>query len=447
MAATLSELDLNFADRLQPQPRQESVQLTVDLIDSKNQFVNLKAPWQTLYAIDRESGYFLSWGWISALFEEYSSRVRILAVRRTDGPRKSASPADYVALFPISSRMRWSDSGQKFQTILEPCGRNALSELTGILCDPAHEAAAIAALADKISALPWTRFSMRYEPTGRRAKILLEALPDDRFVGRFRSYLINDDEIDNLNCPQVALPQVYDNWLSTLSSNTRQKIRRFTRRHLESGEWHVSQVRDDTLDRDIEIVLDHWQQRWVAEKGRSSTRRTTSIYRHMMKTAHQLGALHLPILWAGETPLVAHGCIWDASRRHVHFVLSGRSIENDRPNSGFLLHCDSIRRAVEAGFAIYDFGHGDEAYKASLGGSIKRLHYLFVERRSNHPVDTIDPYNMSHAVRRIRSSLDTGKTVEARAACNDLLKIIDAHSLKDGAALTTLTDLEHPDHG
>ena len=418
----------------------------MDLIETDAQFQALKEPWSRVYSRDIESGFYLSWGWISALFRQYSSRVRILAVRRFGDYSEQGADGEYVCFYPISTRMRWSKSRQEFQTILEPGGRAGLSELTGILCDPDHESPAIAALADKIAALPWTRFSMRYEPTGRRSKKLLYALPSQGFDGRFEDYLINKGTIDNLICPQIHLPDEYETWLASLSSNTRQKIRRFTRRHLDSGDWQVTQVSDATRDRDIDIALNFWTKRWVGEKGRSNTQRTTTIYRHMMQTAHDMGALHLPILWAGETPLVAHGCIADATRGHVHFVFSGRGTENDVPNSGLLLHCTSIRWAIEAGFGIYDFGHGDEAYKASLGGQNKRLHYLIVDRESENLRELTDPFNFSIAVKRVQSAIDAGKYDDARLLCQELTKIAEAHQANGGWTMQNIKDQEHRIH-
>ncbi|MCJ8310157.1 MAG: GNAT family N-acetyltransferase [Rhizobiaceae bacterium] len=439
MAALHANTEL---ENLEPQHELQlrgASELWVELVDSSDRFAELQQPWKALYTKDRESGFYLSWEWIAALFQDYAPQVRILAVRAHDGA--------YRAFFPISTRTRWSRSTQKFQTVLEPAGRAALSELTGILCDPNHEAAVVPALARAIAALPWTRFSMRYEPTGRRSKLLLDALPAERFKGRFRAYLINEDTVDNLNCPQVRLPADHDQWLAGLSANTRQKIRRFTRRHLDSGAWHITQVSDETLTRDLDITLDMWTQRWVAEKGRSAARRTTSIYRHMFETAHRHGMLHLPILWSGDTPLVAHACIADTSRGHVHFVAAGRSLENDQPNSGLLLHSESIRWAIDAGFRLYDFGHGDEAYKISLGGKNKRLQYLFVERRSLSPLDAIDTFNLSSAVRKIRSLIRHGKTREARSALAELSKIVEAHQLPDHDITHLSSKLEADPHG
>ena len=420
------------------QPENASA-LSVEIIDSITQIQSLQEPWQSIYRRDPESGFFLSYDWISALFEQYPSRMRVLAIRGTDG--------GYLGFFPISTRVRWSRSVKKFQTVLEPGGRAALSELTGILVDPVHEKPVLNALAGAIAALPWTRFTIRYEPTGRRSRILLDALPADQFKGRFRSYLINDDTIDNLSCPQVHLPDSHEAWLVSLSSNTRQKIRRFSRRHLASGDWRVTQTSAETLQRDLDIVLDLWTQRWVGEKGKSGARRTTTIYRHMFETAHAMGMLHLPVLWAGDNPLVAHACIADRSRGHVHFVAAGRSVDHDQPNSGLLLHSESMGWAIDSGFSVYDFGHGDEAYKASLGGQNKKLHYLYVERISDDPKLAIDPFNLSGAKRKIRACIEAGPSEDGRIAGAAFSKIVEAHRPHDEELTKLISKMEAQYHG
>ncbi|NKB51075.1 MAG: hypothetical protein GKR97_02425 [Rhizobiaceae bacterium] len=107
--------------------------LVVETIDSIETFLKLEPAWKALYELDSESGYFLSWGWISNVFRRNRDRIRILAVRNV------GKNTGYVAFFPITSRIRWSSSKQSFQGILEPGGRVALSELTGFLCHPDEE--------------------------------------------------------------------------------------------------------------------------------------------------------------------------------------------------------------------------------------------------------------------------------------------------------------------
>ncbi len=433
---------LPVQDRPLTQPHKPTVApaLVVETIDSKETFLGLEQAWKALYAQDQESGYFLSWGWISKVFHNNPDRIRILAVRKT------GADAGYIAFFPVTSRIRWSNSDQNFQGILEPGGRVALSELTGFLCNPDTEKVAISAIADSVSSMPWTRFSMRYEPTGRRSEHFLKCFPTDRFRGQFEDYRINQGSVDNLVCPQIELAPTYDDYLAKLSSNTRQKIRRFTRRELDSGNWHITQVTADTVDRDITILMDLWMSRWGSKKKQSQARKTAATYRHMMEASHELGALHLPILWQGDRPLVAHGCISDTSRGQVHFVLSGRSSDPDQQNSGLLLHSDSIRRAIENGFSIYDFGHGDEPYKSSLGGTDKRLNYIVVERLTDEIPETIDLFNITDPARKIRSFIDKGDMSKASIACDELLKIMEAKPRTRGPLTNIPKDLEAQSH-
>ena len=409
---------------------------SVELIDSKDHFLSLKRSWESLYAGDPETGFFMSWGWISSVFHRFPGRLRILAVRG------SGRGSDYVAFFPVASRIRWSASKQEFQGVLEAGGRPGLSEQTGFLCDPAHEQGAIAAIATAVCALPWTRFSMRYEPTGRRSEIFLSWLPETGFRGQFDEWLINDGTVDNLANPQVKLAASFDDYLAGLSSSTRQKVRRFTRRHMESGLWHVSQASGSNAERHIEILLELWNKQWGAQRRSSQARKTVSIYRHMLQTAHQMGALHLPILWQDDTPLVAHGCIRDMDRSHVYFVLSGRNMQLEHHNSGMLLHCDSISRAIDEGMSIYDFGHGDESYKLSLGGICQRLHYVTINRLSDDLAQTVDTFNMTDPARKIRHFIDKQDLQLARRACNQMLEILEASQTRTGPALATINDPE-----
>ena len=141
MAALRSNIDPLSTDLPDWLQWNDAPTLGVELIDSMEQLLALEEPWRAIYDRDPESGFFLSWDWIAALFQQYAPRVRVLAVRNTEG--------EYLGFFPISTRLRWSRSEQQFQTILEPGGRAGLSELTGIVCNRLHEKAVVSVLAGR----------------------------------------------------------------------------------------------------------------------------------------------------------------------------------------------------------------------------------------------------------------------------------------------------------
>ena len=280
------------------------------------------------------------------------------------------------------------------------------------------------AIGEQLSQLPWSRLSLRYEPTGKRSSYLMKALGSRDFRSKFKDYRINKGTIDNLICPQIQLPDDYQDYLQTgVSSNTRQKIKRFTRKYLDTGELHISHTTPETVERDVDVLLTLWVQKWSGLKGRSSARRIAMKYKNMLMSFSRHGVLNLPILWQSQTPVSALGCLADHRQGHLLFILSGREEQSDIPQTGLLQHSGNIRWAIENNFKIYDFGHGDERYKYSFGAEDKTLHYFSIRRRSHKKSFLFDPLSVDESVETTKQLLNQRKFRQARNACEHLIQI------------------------
>ncbi|MEY8839390.1 GNAT family N-acetyltransferase, partial [Cribrihabitans sp. XS_ASV171] len=202
--------------------------LRVARIDRFDAFERLRPDWKSLEARDPEGTVFLSWDWLAQGFRDNPDRWMVLAIFAGE---------TLVAVFPLRARVRWSGSRAEFQTELAAGGLFLWSEYTGFLCDPDWEETAMTIFAEALQELPWYDLTLRYEASQRRAALFMRAFPEEAFRVGFRDYMINRGQTDNLLCPYVDLPDDYETWLSQgPGKNTRQKIRRFTRRYLDSGD-------------------------------------------------------------------------------------------------------------------------------------------------------------------------------------------------------------------
>ncbi|UXX81849.1 GNAT family N-acetyltransferase [Roseovarius pelagicus] len=387
------------------------------MIDTLTAFDRLERDWRALEVLDPEGTVFLSWAWLRQAFAANPDRWRVLGVKAS---------GNYVGFFPLKYRVHWSRANNELHSEIEAGGRLLWSEYTGFLCDPAHEAQTIALIAHTLQGMPWSRLSLRYEASMRRARRFADAFGTDLFDVQWPEYRINRGETDNLLCPQVSLPQEFETYMQeSLSRNTRQKLRRLMRNHLDTGEVEITNAGSDDFEDALHHLLEFWVSKWVPSKGAATAQKVAANYAQILRAAQSLGLLYMPILWRGETPLGVLGHILDPQMRRVHFIVAGRSEDADAPYVGHLLHAHSIRWAIENGYEIYDFCHGNEAYKYSFGATDNRVNYLTIRPRDTAALDqSFDPICNAEALRRALQYVEAGQNGRARTICARLADLL-----------------------
>ena len=92
--------------------------------------------------------------------------------------------------------------------------------------------------------------------------------------------------------------------------------------HAEAGE--IEHADGHTAERDIEILLRFWAERWGTEKGR----KLAAILRnHRLMLRHAFGAraLFLPVLWQDERPVGALAILVDVRKKSYLFFMATSS--------------------------------------------------------------------------------------------------------------------------
>ncbi len=400
--------------------------MQIDLIDDEETLNKLRANWDAIYEADPDAHLFMSWSWMSKWLPWVDLPWVVLAAR-------AEGASDYAAFFPLRIKTKERKSDGLYNDIT--MGGNHYADYTGIICHPDSEAQAIPAMAREIKRLNWTHLRLEgLRISERRTGLLLQEFPADNFdVGEESQ--IDDDKIDLSICPFARLPGDWDSYLNkSLSANSRQKLRRLLRQMDADPKLRITHTDKETLDRDIDILLKLWADRWAERKGD----RMPGILKNnrvMLRHAFEAGKLFMPILWLDERPLGALAIYVDEKKKSYLFFMAGRDQSFEGPSSGLLLHAHSIRHAIANGFTTYDFLRGNEPYKYSFGVEEHRIKSLLVATRDKKNLGgKLEPRGLDNAVQRARAHFRADRDMAAERAFRQILGA-DPHN---GDALYTL---------
>lgn len=285
----------------------------------------------------------------------------ILALRE----RPEGSP--YVAFFPLRIVTEPDKKTGRFHDSIVMAG-NAAADYTGFITLPDYENHAVAGFCSYIRQQNWTELKLDYlSGPPERHSAMIRALQGPLVM--FRDNMpTNPYNINNCICPVVSLPDTFDSYLdSHMSSQTRQKLRRFLRKVEGDDEYRITFATKETIKRDMDILFDFWRIRWAPHKGKERTELLIGATRQMLMDVYIRGDLEVPVLWFGDQPLGALANIIDRQKKSVLFYITGRDENWKTPSPGLVLHGHCIRRAIEQGFKTYDFLRGNEPYKYFFG--------------------------------------------------------------------------------
>lgn len=358
----------------------------VDVIRGMENFERYRSNWEAVYSADPEAQYFLSWTFLSSYMMRFKDAWFVLAAR--NGPPGSA----YVGFFPLRTRGKLNQKTGLVTNEVHMAGSYA-ADYSGILAEPAHQRAAIFAMARQLRQMNWAKIHIEnLRMSDRRRKYLFEALGDPRLKVTPLSRYNVLDKVDNAICPILDLPDSFDGYLERqVGSSTRQKIRRYMRKVESSDTLRITEVSAETLNRDVEALLNLWRARWAERKG-EKTPAIISSNRALMKAAFASGTFKLPLLWDGDKVVGALAYFLDHTKKQMLFHMAGRDESYDAVPSGLVLHAYAIRWGIENGYRSYDFMRGDEAYKFSFGPRVVNIHTFVVQTVSRRNLgEVIDP--------------------------------------------------------
>lgn len=357
--------------------------MNLEIIDNLESFQAARANWEDVYERDPQAQFFISWTWIFTTIKEIDELKipwSILAVR------SSHSASDYVGFMPLTIEIDEQESGG-FYNQLSLVGVTD-AEHPGFLCLPEYESVAISSFARYLQQQnAWSVLELPNVPQGdKRSSLFLNNFAPENFNTKEQSqdnYQDPLDEIENQIVPYITLPDSWELYLQNdLSSNMRQKIRRFMRKIENSAEYRITKVNAENLERHIEIMTGFWRASWESRKG---AKECDVILRRMafeLRHCFEHGCLHLPVLWQQDKPIGIIANLVDRQKKTLLFMAGGRDETFKKLPSGLVLHAYAIKDAIQNGFKIYDFLVGNEAYKYSFGAQERYIQTVTVERNN-----------------------------------------------------------------
>jgi CelD/BcsL family acetyltransferase involved in cellulose biosynthesis len=169
-----------------------------------------------------------------------------------------------------------------------------------------------------------------------------------------------------MNCWRVELAPTWDQFLESVHSSRRAKIRQSLRKFIDNGKV-VSHVVADLsgFDRAFATLIDLHQrrQRSLGRPGCFSSKQFTEFHLEVGRRFLATGKLQL--MWAemAGRPIAASYSF--VGGRTVYYYQTGLDPDSTKVAPGWLGMIASLRTAIEAGCSRFDFLRGDESYKSS----------------------------------------------------------------------------------
>ena len=396
--------------------------MQVDVITDVETLAKLRQDWERLYKADPEAQFFVSWAWLVPYMRFYKGAWFVLAARLGN----PGSP--YVALMPLRMRTRMSGKTGLYFNEISMAGNNA-ADYTGAICDPVHAEMALKAFGRHVAQMGWARLNLENLRMSReRVFAFIGQFSRDIFAMREFSRVNAADNVDNCRCFAAALPDTFDGYLdNVLSTNTRQKLRRFLRK-VDAGELRITRADADTYERDIDTLLELWRIKWGARKGD----RLASILhnnRRVLRDSFRNGTLFLPVLWQGDRPLGALAIFVDPVKKALLFFMAGRDETVTSIPAGLILHGHCIKLAIENGLTTYDFLRGDEPYKFAFGVTESKINCAQIYTKNGRNVgDRLDPRSLNAIFAEVTSLHQKGELERAENGYRQILATDATHA-------------------
>jgi CelD/BcsL family acetyltransferase involved in cellulose biosynthesis len=323
--------------------------MTVSCIEDDAAFDALAESWNRLVA---ETGDvpFRSWDWLRSSWQHFQSpgsSLFILAVR--DADRRLIGLAPWYR-----RRSTWQGDVVRFLG-----SDQASSDYLSVLAAPQHENDVARKLAH------W----LGNDGAGQWDLIELDGVDaDDQMIGLLVDELKGHGHAvhsrDGQNCWRLQLPDDWDDFLSRLSRNRRQKIRSMWRKTFTCGKAVTRRAdSEENLQRGLEILVDLHERRRISigETGCFSHGQFKAFLFDVAERLHARGQLRLQWIEMNGTPVAVDFSV--NGDQCVYGYQCGINPEFSKLRPGTLMMSANFQQAIRDGYREFDFLRGDEDYK------------------------------------------------------------------------------------
>lgn len=330
----------------------------------------LRTEWERLHASCEAPTFFLSPLWMDAWLSTFGADLNpIFACYVVEGNLQG------IVLF---NRQREAKGPFRIKELfLNTAGESAGSpvlEHNVLLCDAKKRNAFARLLGQHINNQGWDKFLLH----GIRK-------PDYCAISDVCGPPIQDNWRAS---PYIDLQTIRDNrnsFLDSLSSNSRQKIRRSIRLYEAQGQIDIEyaptvETAQSFLDELVQLHQASWNRR--GKPGAFASDKFRSFHMHIIKAGSPKSDYQLVRIRAGSDTIgVIYNLVHD---KHISYYQSGFCYQSDnRMKPGLACHALVIQDALEAGYREYDFlataGDGSQ-YKSSLSNAERQLGWITYRR-------------------------------------------------------------------
>ena len=337
--------------------------LTISEHTSRETFEALRDDWAALLDKADNASVFATWEWVEAFWEHGTPGKRPIVLAARDGLGR------LVGLLPLTSGTRFGAL-----RVLEVAGSTRSSypvgDYGGPIAAKGMESAVWRAMLEYLKRSRWSIIDLRNCPTQNadNEKWLAHIYEAASTELGWASKVQSSDP-----CRLIALPETFESYLGTLSSNGRQNLRRKMRKFNEGGLVLEQVASEDDAARNeaLEALFALHQQRWADDPSGGSfpDEQARALHRYLASSLATKGMVDLRLARSAEGQII--GVIYNFRWNGVSYFYT-IGISSDPKWSGLSLGtcllADSIRAAIELGCHTFDMLRGDHEYKAHFGG-------------------------------------------------------------------------------
>jgi CelD/BcsL family acetyltransferase involved in cellulose biosynthesis len=336
-----------------------------------HQWPEIAKYWAELDEVSPYSSFYLSIEWTTAWLEVFGQLLQPEILVFED-----ANTAIGICLLVRTSEWRGPFRVKRIylNTVGGDVADRTLMEFNNRLCRRGWEEKTSKALAAHLQSLDWDEFAVEGIPPSP----ILDCLRISGFsqlrqaVTTSPSYYVN---LEQLRQSKTA-------YESSLSSNTREHLRRSLKRYGVVGEVRVEVASElSRAEQLFEEMCGLHQSRWnkKGEEGAFGPGRRLDFHRTLIRRAFAKGSIQLLRVAAGSETI---GILYNFVKKgKVYFFQSGFNYRDGKSlKPGLVTHSLAIRYCLDAGFTDYDFLAGDAQYKRSLAKNCRPLDWVVFAR-------------------------------------------------------------------
>jgi hypothetical protein len=341
------------------------------ILQSPSDFAKLESDWNRVLAGSSANNFFLTWDWLRTWWQIYSREgdKLFIFVLENDDAVVGIGPC-YVrtrkigGLFPVRRMMflGTQDSG----------GGDVGSEYMNLICLDGYERDFVRKMFHAIDRddICDELYLARMDADSP----LFQLIGEESSARRYLSL-----PFPTWSRPYIKLPVSWDEYLGSLSSAMRYKIRNERRRLLacKNVVFKKAKTQGEALENYRELCGLH-QKRWEARgaAGVFANRKFSDFHARIMESMLRQGKLELVVLHENNRGRAAiYNFLYN---NKTYFYQSGVDAAPKTPAFGYLLHCYCIEEAIAMGRREYDFllkGSNDE-YKERFANAHRNISFI-----------------------------------------------------------------------